>query len=249
MDLNTLTLGIDAHGLGQNTDKMSVYMRMSTKTIPIFPLPLVLFPNQLLPLHIFEERYKQMIKDVNDADKIFGINLIEPESGRSESDLAETVGCTAEVNLVVPLDEGRSNIVVAGRERYRILTYTDKLPYNVAEVEFFSDEPDDSDSTEQTSRKVRTEFLKLIEIATKLNDSSAFNGDLPLQSDQLSLLVASTLPVSNHIKQQLLELTSTSQRLELDLAYLSEAQTNLEHQLMVRNAAKSNGHAGKIKLN
>src|SRR5882724_7385212 len=180
---------------------------MSNRRIPIFPLNLVLFPNQLLPLHIFEERYKQMIKDVNESDKIFGINLIEPEPGKSESDLAELVGCTAEINLAVPLDEGRLNIVVVGRERYRIQTYTDKLPYNIAEVEFFSDHPDDSESTDKTSQNVRSEFLKLIELASKLNDESAFDGDLPLQAEQLSLLVASALPVSNHIKQQLLEMT------------------------------------------
>ena len=222
---------------------------MSTRRIPIFPLPLVLFPNQLLPLHIFEERYKQMIKDVTETDKVFGINMIEPEPGRSESDLAELVGCTAEINLTLPLDEGRLNIVIVGRERYRILSYTDKLPYHVAEVEFFSDEPDYSESTEQTSKKVRSEFAKLIELASKLNDSSEFDGELPLQPEQLSLLVASALPISNHIKQQLLEMTSTSQRLELVLAYLSEAQAKFEHQLKVRNAAKSNGHAGKLKIN
>jgi Lon protease-like protein len=222
---------------------------MSNTKIPIFPLNLVLFPNQLLPLHIFEERYKQMIKDVTAADKIFGINLIEPEPGKSESDLTEPVGCTAEINLAVPLDDGRLNIVVAGRKRYRILHYTDKLPYHIAEVEFFSDEPDHSESTERTAQKVKSEFLKLIELANKLNNASAFDGELPLQSEQLSLLVTSALPVSNHIKQQLLEMTSTSQRLELALVYLDEAQTKFEHQLMVRNAAKNNGHAGKLTIN
>jgi len=222
---------------------------MSTRRIPIFPLNLVLFPNQLLPLHIFEERYKQMIKDATADDKIFGINLIEPEPGKTESDLTELVGCTAEINLAVPLDEGRLNIVVVGRERYRILSYTDKLPYLAAEVEFFSDQPDDSDSTERTAQKVRSEFVSLIEVASKLSDSSVYDGELPLQAEQLSLLVASALPISNYVKQQLLELTSTSQRLELVLAYMSEAQTRFEHQLMVRNAAKSNGHAGKLKIN
>src|SRR5882724_13125576 len=157
---------------------------MSTRRIPIFPLNLVLFPNQLLPLHIFEERYKQMVKDVTAADKIFGINLIEPEPGKSENDLTELVGCTAEINLTVPLEEGRLNIVVVGRERYRILSYTDKLPYHIAEVEFFSDQPDDSESTEQTSQRVKSEFIKLIEIANRLNDTSAFDGDLPAQAEQ-----------------------------------------------------------------
>src|SRR5581483_3228832 len=103
------------------------------RELPIFPLPLVLFPGQLLPLHIFEQRYKLMIKDISDSDKLFGINFIEPELGRPEHELAQKVGCSAEISLSVALEEGRLNIAVLGRQRYRILRYTQINPYHVAE--------------------------------------------------------------------------------------------------------------------
>src|ERR1700742_376844 len=114
---------------------------MATRELPIFPLPLVLFPGQLLPLHIFEERYKLMVKHISEGDKLFGVNLIEPEPGRSETDITERIGCDAEISLAVPVEEGRINIAVVGRNRYRILRYIDDLPYHVGEIEYFSDEP------------------------------------------------------------------------------------------------------------
>ena len=88
--------------------------------LPIFPLPLVLLPNEILPLHIFEPRYRQMLVDAKAAKNIFGVSFFDNEVD-FEKPAVGSIGCAAEIRELQELPDGRSNILTGGLGRYRIL--------------------------------------------------------------------------------------------------------------------------------
>src|SRR2546430_883893 len=114
---------------------MSAEDLLTKRELPLFPLPVVLFPGAMLPLHIFEERYKQMIKDCLDNDKMFGISYHSEHDNWPPS--LDRIGVIAQIMAVVPLDEGRLNILTVGGLRYRASKYLALEPYIKAEVELF----------------------------------------------------------------------------------------------------------------
>src|SRR5437773_2087048 len=98
--------------------------------IPLFPLPnLVLFPNIVVPLHIFEERYKLMINTCIDKDEAFGLVLLRSGSERESEDTIHRVGVTARIVQAERLDDGRMNILSEGDSRFRIFRFTQQSPY------------------------------------------------------------------------------------------------------------------------
>ncbi|HEX8720833.1 MAG TPA: LON peptidase substrate-binding domain-containing protein, partial [Pyrinomonadaceae bacterium] len=106
------------------------------RELPVFPLPLVLFPGVPLPLHIFEERYRRMLADVRAGNNLFGLSYAD--SGAGERPPAGHVGCATEVVEAQQLPDGRSNILTVGVARYRVEEYVERGdPYLVARVEFF----------------------------------------------------------------------------------------------------------------
>src|SRR5438128_9761165 len=123
------------------------------RILPIFPLPLVQFPGAVTPLHIFEERYRKMVRDIMLADKTFGITYRgdEPETSTGAPPVG-SVGCSVEVITLQAMPDGRANILCAGEARYRTLAYVEGEPYLQAEVEFFDDEPTGEDLTLETAR-------------------------------------------------------------------------------------------------
>lgn len=108
--------------------------------LPLFPLNLVLFPMQSLALHIFEDRYKEMIRHCIDTDSTFGIVMLErgmAEEGRSRAEpLPSMIGCTAHISQVQELPDGRMNIVVVGRERFKIHAFDTAKAYLRGTVEY-----------------------------------------------------------------------------------------------------------------
>src|SRR5687768_17133851 len=117
----------------------------SLEHIAVFPLPLVLLPGEVLPLHIFEARYRQMLKDIESERNLFGISLYEANEGFGDRPEIGRVGCVAEVREVQPLPDERSNILTLGVIRYRIIEYVDLgTPYLAANVEFFEDADEDA---------------------------------------------------------------------------------------------------------
>src|SRR3954453_17726240 len=115
------------------------------RELPLFPLPLVLFPGVPLPLHIFEERYQRLLADVRVSNNLFGLSYFDPSAEDTlERPAVGHVGCATEVVEVQPLPDGRSNILTVGVVRYRVTSYVESdEPYAVARVEFFEDEDGD----------------------------------------------------------------------------------------------------------
>lgn len=114
--------------------------------LPLFPLNVVLFPGMPLPLHIFEEKYKEMVADCLRNARPFGVSLMAGAAlpfGQASS--PHRIGCTAEITQVQPLEEGRMFIMTVGRDRFRILSLDHNKPYLVGMVE---DAPLDTEDEE-----------------------------------------------------------------------------------------------------
>lgn len=215
--------------------------------IPIFPLTVVQFPGVITPLHIFEPRYRKLLKDIMPGDKTFGI--IYPGEIR-ESELPEIgrVGCTVEVIAQEEHSDGRSNILCAGKDRFIVRSFVEGEPYYQAEVDFFDDDITFDELTEATAR-AKELFLRIIAAGKKLRDVSPAEEqqtpDLPDDAIALSFIIAASLDVELDEKQLWLEMTSTSRRLSVLTNHLKELVEMYELRAKVHKIAKANGHAGK----
>ncbi len=227
---------------------------LSTRVIPIFPLPVVQFPSAITPLHIFEPRYRKMIKDVMETDKTFGIvyrPASEEEETMFESELVPlgSVGCTVEVAIIQELPDGKSNILCVGGNRYRLLEYVEGEPYLQAEVEFFEDEPTFDDLSEETERSKKA-FKRLLAANRRIREETESSEeelpDLPNDPQSLSFIVTAYLDISAAEKQELLEMTDTGERLRQVCGTIEQLADEYEKRAVIHNISKRNGHGGKL---
>lgn len=210
---------------------------IGARQLPVFPLPLVLLPGTMLPLHIFEERYKLMITHCMELDKIFGVTYI------SEHDLGVPplgrVGTIAQIMALVPLEDGKKNLLTVGSTRYRTLEYTELKPYLVAEVEIFTD--DDEPDLDDEISELKGLYDRASRALRELNGESL--PDLPDAPEELSFAVAGAIKMSDSMKQMLLEMVSTRKRLKTLTQSLRAVISQYEHRAEVHSLAKSNGHS------
>src|SRR3954463_10119955 len=107
---------------------------MSSRLIPLFPLNVVVFPRTRLPLHIFEDRYKEMVGNALRDESEFGVVL-------AREDGIVNAGCTVAVEKVLEMDpDGRMDILTAGKRRFDIAAINEEKPYLQGEVRFFDDD-------------------------------------------------------------------------------------------------------------
>ena len=215
------------------------------RELPLFPLPVVLFPGVPLPLHIFESRYRRMLADVRAADNLFGLSFYNAdETGRPA---AGHVGCAAEVVEVQPLPEGRSNILTVGVVRYELEEYVERGdPYLVGRIRFFEDDAEESDPLDERASEVSELFMRIANAVRKLNDERASLPELPEAGpERLSFLVAAAMEIEPEVKQQLLEMRSSFERLTRLRNLLAQAVSGYEDRARMHTLAKGNGHAGK----
>ncbi|HEX2468923.1 MAG TPA: LON peptidase substrate-binding domain-containing protein [Solirubrobacterales bacterium] len=170
--------------------------------LPIFELPVVLLPGELLPLHIFEERYKRMVSHCLEAEEPFGVVFHDEEGG------ARRIGCEARVAEVLErFDDGRMNIVVAGERPFRVLDRFEAPEYPAGEVE-----PIDAGSAEHdpdAADRARGAFAELVE---RVSGEPPEDAELATQ-DSYDLAARVELPVET--KQKLLELRSEPERMRV----------------------------------
>jgi len=219
--------------------------------LPVFPLSVVLFPGVPLPLHIFEPRYRQMLSDIKTGNNLFGLSYFDASTSDKEIPPAGHIGCVAEVTEAQALPDGRSNILTIGLIRYRIEEYIERGdPYLVARVSFFEDEEEDVELLREASREVAEHFSRIARAVRIINDERASLPDISnTEPQRLSFLVAAAMEVDASVKQELLELRSTSERLKRLREMLSGALANYEERARVHELAKGNGHSGrKIEL-
>lgn len=215
--------------------------------LPIFPLALVLFPGVPLPLHIFEPRYRQMLNDVRAGNNLFGVSFFDASTSERDMPAAGNVGCVAEVTESQPLPDGRSNILTVGIIRYRIEEYIERdNPYLLARVSYFEDDEEDPNLLSESARDVAETFTRIARAVRTINDERASLPDISdTEPQRLSFLVAAAMEVDAQIKQDMLEMRSTSERLQQLRQVLKRAVSNYEERARIHELAKGNGHSGR----
>ncbi|MEO8573928.1 MAG: LON peptidase substrate-binding domain-containing protein [Pyrinomonadaceae bacterium] len=221
---------------------------LGIKQLPLFPLPLVLLPNEILPLHIFEPRYQQMLSDIELRRNVFGITFFDPgEEALLNRPQIGSVGCAAEVRETSMLPDGRSNIVTSGVIRYRLLDYVDAgTPYLTAAVEFFEDEEESDDLLQPVADEVFELFERIARAAFELSGNRGSFPEIPkTEPESLSFLVTAAFSVDNEIKYKMIETTSTSERLAKLRGIMVQAVDKMESNAETVKAAHTNGHSKK----
>jgi Lon protease-like protein len=187
--------------------------------LPIFPLDLVLLPGVPLPLHIFEPRYKEMIAECLEQKKPFGVV-------RASSDGVAEIGCTAEiVSVTKKYDDGRMDILTRGVERFEVIELNQDRSFLQATISVVEDE------RQKPAADIVSQAVRLYGEIAKLAGTESSGPDE--QADNLSFLLAGSLPLDLDFKQSLLSTLSEAKRLEAVVAYLEAVLPG------VRRAAKA----------
>ncbi len=221
------------------------------RELPLFPLPVVLFPGVPLPLHIFEPRYRKMLDDIRVGNNFFGLSYFDSSASDAELPPAGHVGCVAEVTETQSLPDGRSNILTIGLIRYRVEDYVQRGdPYLVAKVSFFEDEEETDEQLNESSQDVAETFTRIARAVRIINDERATLPDISdTEPQRLSFLVAAAMEIEAELKQELLEVRFTSERLQRLSDMLARAVTSYEERARIHELAKGNGHGGtKIEI-
>jgi uncharacterized protein len=202
-----------------------------TERLPLFPLGAVLFPGLVLPLHVFEERYRGLVRDLlaGDEPRRFGVVSIElgHEVGAGAARRLAAIGCTAELRGVQRHDDGRFDLVTTGGTRFRVEDVDETLPYPRAEVTMLPDEegPGARTAVPPVTRMFQRYRDRLVEHGAQVADLD----DLPEDPVPLSYLVAATLVVDRPDKQRLLQATHAAARLRLEYDLLRRENLLLEN--------------------
>lgn len=217
------------------------------RELPLFPLPVVLFPGVPLPLHIFEPRYREMLSDIRVGNNLFGLSYFDSSTSDKDIPAPGHIGCVAEVTEEQALPDGRSNVLTIGLVRYRLEEYVDNdEPYLVGRVSFFEDDEDDDEALDERSREVADTFTRIAKAVRILNDERASLPDISdTEPQRLSFLVAAAMEIDTEVKQELLELRSTGERLRKLRDMLVRAVSNYEERARIHQLAKGNGHSGR----
>ncbi len=184
--------------------------------LPLFPLSSPLFPGMSLPLHIFESRYRQLLRDQAGSDPIFGVVLTR--SGREVGDRPEIFGVGTGASLlgIHQYDDGRADIAVRGERRFRVIDTDWTGPYLVATVEWIVDPADDAGDEELASlaARTRTAMLRLVAAAAGAGNMPVPELNLPENPTDLGYLLSRTLWLNTWERQELLEAPTSGERLE-----------------------------------
>ncbi len=192
---------------------------LAVRELPLFPLPdVVLFPQEVLPLHIFEPRYRMLLRTVMGEDRRFGVIRWDPQ----RQTMAD-IGCCAEVLHCQTQEDDRSNIVTMGQQRFRVLNIVREAPFRVGLVSWIED-------VDQALRDV-------VELTGKLvGKTTSLPADLPDLPRELSFWIGAHLggPVAEH-QQALLELTDTAERLRQEYTLLDQTRRQLAARTVLKD--------------
>ena len=206
---------------------------LSVRELPLFPLPeVVLFPNEVLPLHIFESRYRMMLKSVLETDSLFGVVKWDPNTKSMAN-----VGCCAHIIKHQTADDGRSNIITIGQQRFQVLEVVRSTPFYTGIVSWIDDEISQNlQDLDNLRDSVIQALHDVVNLTSKLTNSQKMLPDkLPNNPMELSFWIGAHLggPVSDE-QQRLLEERDTYIRLQREFEMLDHTRK----QLAARTALK-----------
>ena len=218
-----------------------------TERLPLFPLDLVLFPGMFLPLHIFEPRYRLLMRRCSERESQFGIVLIRAGTEVGKPAVPHGIGTAGAIVAVNALPDGRSFVVIKGERRFSIeRVIDDEEPYLVADVRWLDDaEGTDAAAAAATAREVYGEYLLAVSAATAEDGAEpTAEPSASLTTVELSFRIAADLPVNNPDRQRLLEAPTAAARLAAEIHAL-KSETVVLRDLLVRLRA----HGGGSPLN
>ena len=206
---------------------------LSVRELPLFPLPeVVLFPQEVLPLHIFESRYRIMLQSVLETDSMFGVIKWDTNTKSMAN-----VGCCAQILKHQTSEDGRSNIITLGQQRFQVLEIIRSTPFFSAMVSWISDDNVENLQKLDHQKDLVTEALNdVISLTSKLTNTKKNLPDkLPSNPMELSFWIGAHLggPVADE-QQRLLEERNTYTRLQREYEMLD----NTRKQLAARTALK-----------
>jgi Lon protease-like protein len=196
--------------------------------IGLFPLGIVLLPQERVPLHIFEERYKELIGECLERDREFGIVFTDEDGIRRTGTLATVV------EVLRRLPDGRMDIIVEGRRRFRVGALTEGRSFTTAEVADHDDEEEDVPSAEEVAACV--EAFRRVEEAAGTEEAELD----PVES--VAFQIAGRVDFGAQVKQELLESRSERERLSRLTELLEGAVEKVRAQRLARERAPGNGH-------
>jgi ATP-dependent Lon protease len=202
---------------------------MPFNDLPLFPLGIVLYPGESVPLHIFEYRYREMLRHCLETEEPFGIVLVEDERMAS-------VGCTAQVERILQrYEDGRLDVIVRGLDRFRIEEVRQERAYLTATVRpYETPEPLPDASARE---RVITLHMKLLELSGETLRPHIYEGP-----KQVSFVVAQNAGLDLPRKQELLELRSEQERLDFLATHLEQVIPEVERARDHARRIRSNGH-------
>jgi Lon protease-like protein len=194
-------------------------------TLPLFPLGTVLFPGLVLPLHIFEDRYRRLVRDLLAGlePRRFGVIAIREgrETGTTGVTALHEVGCVAEIREVTPLDSGEYDLVTLGTERFRLRSVDESLPYLRGEVEIIGDPVADEAEAALVAQAVGLSFTEYLDVLAERGSAVITVPELPADPAVLSYLIAAAMVLDLPERQGLLAQPDTFARLRAERGLLA----------------------------
>lgn len=203
---------------------------MATQLLPLFPLSFVLLPAMPLPLHIFEDRYKEMMRDIVDSGGEFGVVL-------AKEDGIVNIGCSAAVDRIVNrYEDGRLDLLAVGRRRFRISSLDQDKSYLRAEVEYFNDDSVEAASPE-LSQKATAAYRQLLDI-----ERPEVEQEPRFDRERFSFQLAQYIYDLDK-RQTVLSLRSEVERLEFLVKIIPDYIARQQRIALAKRVGPRNGHA------
>jgi uncharacterized protein len=222
-------------------------MLLESARLRLFPLNTVLFPGAVLNLHVFEPRYKQMISECLEGGEPFGVALIRAGEDAGDPEVTpHDVGTTAEIGDVTPLEQGRYYINTVGGRRFRIDRVVKRDPYLLVDVTYLAEDPaPNARAVKRLVGEIRAVFREYLKLLVAFSGMHA-EVDLPNDPIDASFLIGDALQVADSMKQRLLELSSTEQRLTVELGFLRRLLPQLRTLLERKRAEPALERAARL---
>ena len=230
--------------MSQQSEMNELEQDLETTLLPLFPLRLVLFPGQVLPLHIFEPRYRLMINQCVEEERPFGVVLMREDTPdwrayHGEVELPHEVGTTAHVRRLERLADGRLNIITLGLHRFRVRKLRFDMPFLQGEVEAF---PMTGAAASQDTGAVSRLLQGYVRQLSQIMNSDMDLGEAPDARQTLAYLTAGALQIPWDEKQSLLETADVEQLLKVErallgketmmLGFMQQSESRIEQQVL-----------------
>jgi Lon protease-like protein len=217
--------------------------------LPLFPLNTVLFPGMVLPLHIFEERYRLMVNRCLQEERPFGVVLIREGKEVGGNAMPHKVGTTTLIAGVSQLEDGRMNIVTVGSERFRLRAVRHDQPYLVGEAEAWPLAGAASARARAQVEPVRALLRQYFSLLSQAQGHKIEVEEMPAEPQTLALLAAITLQVSMPQKQGLLNQPTIADMLLAERAIMRREQLILYHIIRTQTQQSEGGYSGYLAKN